>query len=120
MPSPTARATPPKPHANPTHCRARTGSPSNSANSAVTIGMMPVTSAISPRLTPRAAAKYTHPNCSASEVAPTTVLCSSSRPRGQAARAKSASSAKISPAPPKRSTRSVKGGQWPRAILAVG
>ena len=61
--------------------------------SAVAIGIVPVSSAMRPMLTPRAAAKYTQPNCSASEVAPTQALCSTSRRRGQPTRPMRASSA---------------------------
>jgi hypothetical protein len=75
----------------------------------VTIGIVPMTSAISPTFTPRAAAKYKGPNCSASDSAPTTALCRAARPRGQATPPSPASAPKISPAAPKRRTRSVKG-----------
>ena len=55
--------------------------------SAVTIGMVPMTSAQMPTFTPSPAARYSAPNCSASDRAPTTALCSSSRPRGHTPRA---------------------------------
>ena len=57
MPALTASATPVKPKANPSHCSFPTGSPKASPMRAVAIGIMPVTRAIRPMLTPRAAAK---------------------------------------------------------------
>ena len=75
----------------------------------MTIGIVPMTSAMRPTFTPRSAARYKVPNCTASDRAPTTALCSAVRARGHAAALSCVSTAKISPAPPKRSTSSVNG-----------
>jgi hypothetical protein len=60
---------------------------------AVTIGMVPITSATMPTFTPSTTAQYRLPNCSASCNVPTTAQCSATRPRGQAAPESSASAA---------------------------
>ncbi len=86
---------------------------------AVTIGMVPITSAVMPIFTPSATLRYTPPNCSASDSAPTTALCQAARPRGHAD-ALSARIVQIRPAHAKRSVSSVNGAPCVRAILAAG
>jgi hypothetical protein len=56
MPSATAMAIPAKPSAKPSHCRRRTGSPTASPKSAVTIGIVPMMRATMLTFTPAATA----------------------------------------------------------------